>query len=305
MRNKLLLLLPFFIISTISAQINPKDSTAQAVGYWSKLDTQKYKVHYNKYNIKETDTIIESKIDYDVDIKIIDSTSNSYTIDWFYHNYQITSNNEIVNKLSKVANDITVQFETDEYGAFKEVKNWKDISKYIKKTLKPLKKEFKDTPGIDKIFTNVENLYNSKQSIEANAIKDIIQFYSFHGAQYKLYEKLKGKTTVSNNFGGEPFTTNFEISLDEIDTENDNYIVRMKNSIDPDQLTSETYKYLNKMGVISLEQLNSDKLPKLSNITYSVSRIHGNTGWIIYSLESKEVESNGVLKIEERIIEIL
>ena len=44
--------------------------------------------------------------------------------------------------------------------------------------------------------------------------------------------------------------------------------------------------------------------PSLTNETYTASRIHGETGWIIYSIETKEVKAEETTNIEERIIEI-
>lgn len=302
---KLLTLLALILNSEyLSAQINIKDSTAQAVGYWSKQEIQKFKVVYNKLRIKEKDTIVDEKTTYNVDVKIIDSTANSYTIEWFYHDYNIETDNELLKKMNSIANDISVQFKTNEFGAFEEVVNWKEISKYINKGIKTLKKDIKITPQLKQAFKTIDHLYDSKESIEANAIKDILQYYSFHGSLFKLNEKLSGESLVNNNYGGDPFKSTLEISLDEIDTENDTYVLRMKNSINSKQLTDETYKYLKKLGILGENLPKRENFSSLSNETYTASRIHGGSGWVTYSLESKEIKSDGIIKVEERTIEL-
>ena len=76
----------FLISSNLFSQISIKDSTVQVIGYWSKYDKQSYDVTYEKYKVKNKDTISRELMKYEVDVKIIDSTANSYTIEWFYKN---------------------------------------------------------------------------------------------------------------------------------------------------------------------------------------------------------------------------
>ena len=82
--NKLLIGVVLFLFSsTLFGQISVKDSTVQVIGYWAKQETQSYNISYNKFKIKSKDTISRELMNYEVDIKIIDSTANSYTIEWF------------------------------------------------------------------------------------------------------------------------------------------------------------------------------------------------------------------------------
>ncbi len=287
-----------------NAQINVQDSTAQAVAYWSKSDLQKYKVYYNKYKIKENDTISTEKTTYNVDIKVVGAEPDSYTMEWFYHDYNMETDNQLLKKINTIANDVTIRFKTDQFGAFKEVLNWKKVSKRIGKSVKALQKELKGLPQIKELFASLENSYKTKESIEGNAIKDILQYYAFHGSLFKLNEKLTGETLSLNNLGGEPFKTTIEVSLDEIDPTNDTYIIRMKNTIDSQQLTHETYQYLKNLKMFGDQLPKEEDFPVLTNETYTVSRIHGATGWVVYSMESKESVSDGVLQVEQRVIEI-
>ena len=303
--NKLLIFGTIFLFSTnLFSQINIKDSTVQVIGYWSKYDTQSYNVTYGKYKVENNDTISRELIKYEVDVKIIDSTSNSYTIDWFYKNYSIDTNNELVKKLSSIADDISVKIKTDEFGSFMEVVNWKDIKDYLSIVSKKLEKELKDIPNHEQIIANAIKIYSSKQSIEANAIKDALQFYKFHGVKYKLGDQLTGKLETSNNYGGKPFETDVIYSLDEINETEGNSVLRSNEVINSKELTDATYDYLKKSGKFGKNFPTRDKFPSLKNETNTASRVHGNTGWIIYSIETKEVTAEGTSNIEERIIEI-
>ena len=294
----------FLISSNLFSQISIKDSTVQVIGYWSKYDKQSYDVTYEKYKVKNKDTISRELMKYEVDVKIIDSTANSYTIEWFYKNYSINTENELVRKLTSIANDISVKIKTDEYGAFLEVINWEEVRDYLEKVTEKLKVELKDVPNYKEIIANVMSIYSTKESVEANAIKDALQFYKFHGVKYKLGEELTGKLETSNNFGGKPFETNVQYSLDEINETDGNSILRSNEIINSEELTDATYNYLKKSGTFGDKFPARNKFPSLTNETNTASRIHGETGWIIYSIETKTVTAEETTNIEERIMEI-
>lgn len=296
-------ILLLFSIKTFG-QISVKDSTVQVVGYWSKLEKQSYNVSYEKLKIKNNDTISRELMQYEIDLKVIDSTENSYTTEWYYKNFKIDTDNELVKRITSLSNDISVLIKTDELGSFIEVVNWESVRDYLNKVSEELKKELKDIPNSEQIIDNIKNIYSSKQSVEANAIKDAIQFYSFHGVKYKLGEEISGDLTVSNNFGGKPFDTRIKYSLDEINSEDGNSVIRMKQVVNSEQLTNETYNYLKKIGSFGKNIPERKDFPSLTNETYTASRIHGETGWIIYSIETKEVKAEDTTNIEERIIEI-
>lgn len=294
----------FLISSNLFSQISIKDSTVQVIGYWSKYDKQSYDVTYEKYKVKNKDTISRELMKYEVDVKIIDSTANSYTIEWFYKNYSIDTENELVRKLTSIANDVSVKIKTDEYGAFVEVINWEEVRDYLEKITEKLKVELKDVPNYKEIIANVMSIYSTKESVEANAIKDALQFYKFHGVKYKLGEELTGKLETSNNFGGKPFETDVQYSLDEINKTDGNSILRSNEVINSEELTDATYNYLKKLGTFGDKFPLRSKFPSLTNETNTASRIHGETGWIIYSIETKTITAEETTKIEERIMEI-
>jgi len=150
---KLLLIFGTILLlsSSLFAQISMKDSTVQVIGYWAKQETQSYDVSYEKFKIKNNDTISRELMKYEIDIKIIDSTENSYTIEWFYKNYSIDTENELVRKLTSIANYISVKIKTDEFGAFIEIVNWEDVRDYLTKVTESLKDELKAVPNYKNI----------------------------------------------------------------------------------------------------------------------------------------------------------
>lgn len=304
MNKTILTILSAIIHLNISAQINMDDSSVQVVGYWSVNDKQSFDMTYGKYKIKESDTTSREFIKYEVDITIKDSTATSYTIEWLYKNYEIQSDNPLVQKLSKVAEDLAVVIKTDEFGAVQEVVNWEEVRDYIQKATEILKKELKEVPNADQIIGQIMGIYMSKEAIEGNAIKDALQFYTFHGGAYTLNEKVTGQMQIMNNYGGDPFDTEVTLSLDEIDEEDGSSIIRMHQLVNSEQLTNATYGYLQKLGSFGGQMPSREEFPALTNEVWTASRIHSETGWVTYSIETKQIKAEGTTNIEERIIQL-
>ena len=291
------------IINTYG-QINMTDSTVQVNVYWDKNDKQTYIITNESYKVKGSDTTSRESCKYAVDITIVDSTADSFTINWFYHDYDIHTDNELIKKLSSIAENMTVTIMTDGLGAFKEVKNWKDIRDYILKGTKMLKKETKDIPNLDKVIKQMEDMYRTKESIEAAAIKEIQQFYTYHGGKYKLGKKITGSMKVANLYGGAPFDTEVTLWLAEINPEHNYSIIRMQHIVNSEQLTKTTFDYLTKMSeTMKIPGPKWDNFPPIKNETRTYSIIH-NAGWVVSSIQIQEISADDVTNVTENIIEL-
>lgn len=147
-------------------------------------------------------------------------------------------------------------------------------------------------------------MYSSKEAIEASAIKDIQQFHTFHGGRYKLGEVLEGQTQVPNLIGADPFDSDVTVCLDEISEDHDIFVISAKQEVNREQLTNATFEYMTKlanaMGVVPPKR---EDLKELKQETTTLSKIHG-TGWVVYSLQTTNVTSADITRIEERTIEI-
>ncbi|MBB6612114.1 hypothetical protein H7F15_13775 [Pontibacter sp. Tf4] len=304
MKQLLLLAFTLFASFTAFAQISLEDSTVQVIGYWDKNETQTYIITNEKYRVTGTDTTKREFSKYEVDVTIKDSTANSYTIEWAYRGIQMDTDNQFTKELAKVSENLSVIFKTDEMGAFQEVVNWKEIRDEIKKGTTHLRQEFKHIPKINEIIDQVESTFTTREAIEAAAIKDIQQFYTYHGGRYQMGQEITGQLEVANLYGGKPFKADVSILLDELNGEEDNAILRMWQTIDSKQLTEATVAYLGKMSkAVGAAKPDLSRMPPLQHETRVASRIHG-SGWVIYSIETKEVSAENTLAFEERIIEI-
>lgn len=304
MKTRLLVTVFLLMGITCFGQLNMADSTAQAVTYWDKGEKQNYTVASESIKIKGSDTTSRERTTYDVEVTVLDSTAKSYTIQWAYKNVSTNSKNPTIQKLMGISEDMKVVYKTDDLGAFVEVVNWKEVQDYIQHAVAVLSKDFKDIPGMDNILKQIVATYSTKEAIESAAIKDILQFHIFHGAKYRLGEVLEGKTKVPNIFGTEPFDADITAYLDEINQEDNNFILRSSQVVNVEQLTNATFGYLTTMANnLKIAPPKRDDLKDLKNEIQTASRIHG-SGWIVYSVQTTTVSSDNITKVEERVIEL-
>lgn len=306
--KKILLLLNVFIFSIpVFSQINSADSTVQVIGYWNKNEKQSYIVTENSFQVKNsTDTINRQLYTYNVDVEITDSTENSYVIKWLYTNFNIKeSYNPVLAKLITIGDSLKVVIKTDEYGSFVEVLNWEEGRDFIKKSCEMLKSEFNAIPNFDKVIDQITGLYSSKESIENSAIEEIHQFYAFHGVKYKLGEEINADIKIPNNYGGEPFDALLTGVLEQINAEDDNAIFRMWQTADSKQVTDAAYKYIKSMQeTLKVPVLDRKNFPVSTNDVRTASSIDGDTGWPIFSIQTKEIVADNILQVKERSIEL-
>ena len=232
MKKTLFLGLAILLSVNAFGQINMIDSTAQVIGYWDMNEKQTYSITEEKIQIEDSDTISRDFYRYMVDVTIVDSTADSYLIDWHYRDYDIQSDNELMLKLSDLTKDITVRIRTDGLGVFQEVINWEELRDYILEATKMLYDETNDIPNWDKMVKQIEDMFSTKESIELAAVKEMRQFYSFHGAMYEYNQEYSVDMKTPNLYGGEPFDSKVTVWLDELNPEENNFVIRMYQSVD-------------------------------------------------------------------------
>jgi hypothetical protein len=308
MTKNILTILFLAIGITSFGQINMVGSTVQVITHWKKGEKQDYALTVEKIQLKGTDTISRKLATNDVEITVLKQRRDSYTIQWLYKSIKTNNAAPTTQQLMNIAKDMKVIYKIDELGAFQELTNWKELRKYFQKTYKTLREKYKASPEMDKLITQIEETFLTKEAIEIFAIKDIQHFHSFHGAEYKLGEILETEMEYPNLFG-----TYFDVELteclDEINKEDDNYVMKASREINREQLINTTFEYLTKTlkNINVTMPITHEDLKDLKNEILTTSRIHG-TGWVIYSVQttvitvmSDNMDAN-ITTIEKRII---
>ncbi|APD07996.1 hypothetical protein UJ101_02497 [Flavobacteriaceae bacterium UJ101] len=225
------------------------------VAYWSIGDSYDFKITKITQQWKN-DTLNKDRVNaYIVNFNVIDSTENSYTIDWTYKNDILNEYNfpkELEEKLSKY-DLIKIKYKTNEVGEFIEILNWKEISTMLNSMFKDLiEVEFKDSEenkrkeAIEKIKV-ISNILTTQEAIENLLAKEIQIFHNPLGLEYNTTpSSYEGE--VPNIFDGTPIKNITHIYFEEVDSENKFCIMKSESKIDPDESKKIVINFLSKIN---------------------------------------------------------
>lgn len=304
-RNCAIVFLLFGIMFPSFGQIDMSDSSAVVMAHWKLKESQKFNVSSFKNSTEEDKLISSEAVSYNVTINVLDSTQVGYLLEWTRSNFDITIEDELDRQLLEITNDIPFMVLTDEFGSSIESLNWEDIGNEIKKRAEKLKEAYSDSPGqiqrIDKAVRQASN----KDLVEMNLMLDIHQYLAFHGAKYKFDERIDMKVKVPNNYGGDPLDANSTLKLDQINKEQGTVIIRSSQRVNPYQLTAVTYDYLKSLNIVGADLPPKEEFPMVAKLEWGGSEIHVNSGWVIYSVQTKQTTNDKVVIVEECTIEIL
>ena len=299
-----------FVNNELYGQINIADSTVQVLGYWDKHEKETYIITEYDIKIKDNDTIKNEYIKYEAIVTIIDSTANSYTIKWDYQNYSTNSDNEIYKKLIKLAEDTEVYIKTDENGKFIEVVNWLELVDYIKRTTNKFLEDYKESEPIINMIQSILSKYDSKQSIENYTILEILQFHYYHGLKFQMGEVLETEAKFPSAYTKEPLNGYVEYYLDEINNEENYYIIRSVQEVNKEELHEATKNHLInlikagfKEGAKELTTKDLGEIGDFTNEIYYFHQMHV-SGWPIYTVFTNVTKNKEVMVVKKRIVEI-
>lgn len=279
---------------SIFGQINPEDSTVQAIAYWDKGDIYNYKVINKSTQLKNGEIVSSDSVVYNVELSVLDSTANSYTMQWLYKNN--------ANKGLKVI------YKTNELGEFEEVLNWAEIRDFVNNAANSILQGFKkgeiNDESLNKQENEITSTFSTKEAIESVGVNEIIQYHMFHGITYKPGDYMEGEIEVPNVLGSKPFTANTYFGLEEI-VSDEEYLLKSVQSIDKEQLMVATLEYLKKLSESAGKSFDMEAVRNMQfeNETTTYSALH-DSGWIIYSIMQKVVTNGDITIINECSIEM-
>lgn len=294
----------FFYVFSSKAQINYQDSSVIACTYWNLGDEYEYDVSFQKLSYFQSDTTLNETQTYTVNISVIDSTENSYTMRWKYKNITSNSSNSITQKISKIFEGVAIDIKIDECGIVQSVENWLEIKHKMEQSIDDITSDLILFPEMEQILRQFKDMYSSKSAIESVVIQDIRQFHQFYGAEYSLNDTFRTEVLSPNIYDDKkPFTTNLTIALEDLDEYVESYTLRLIQEMNSDQLSKTALNIINdNQNALGRENIDSD-VSNLKNSIETVSKIHV-SGWIFESTLTKKITANGVTTLGIRIIDL-
>jgi len=238
MRKTLSLITILLISTNLFSQI---DTTKIAfVSYWSIGDSYNFKISKIKKQWKEGKLTKDQKQDYIANFKVIDSTENSYTINWSYENdlgntYKIPE--KLLDRFSKYK--ITeIKYKTSEVGYLIEILNWKEVGDTMNSMIVDIIEVLgdKDEMKKDALKTAMQpfkQIYSSKQGVEQLVLKELQYFHFPMGLEYDITEPLLYDDELPNMLGGRPIKAKAKLYFENVDFEESFCVIKQELSLDP------------------------------------------------------------------------
>ncbi|WP_188361744.1 hypothetical protein [Flavobacterium orientale] len=250
-----LVLKTFFLLISLQLLGQTDTTNVSFVAYWSIGDSYDFKISKVKKQWKEGKLVKDENQSYIANFTVIDSTENSYTINWSYENdFKNTYNipDQLLDKLSKYR--LTeIQYKTSEVGDFIEILNWKEVSEIMNKmfvdiiNVKSLD-DPKSKDNLEKAMEPFKQIYSSKEGIEQLVMKEIHYFHFPMGLEFDTTETLTYEDQIPNMFGGDPIKANAKMYFEEIDFEENFCIIKHTMELDPDDtlnMLNQVFKSMN------------------------------------------------------------
>lgn len=308
MKIRFLILFLFCTASLLKAQINLEDSTVQVVTYWGLNESYNYEIvqkstTYSDGNISKIDS---TKMR--VNISVIDSTENSYTMKWQFTDYDIEGLS-LTPDLEKLLKERRFIYRINELGSFEELLNWEEIRDNTKAITD---KAFGYMNMADSIKSMIEGLTgttNTKHYIETKGIETVQLFHTFMEVALTKGEPIELDVPVPNSINpAKPFIAKGVLWLDEIYPEDNDYVVRYQQQVDKEQLSSFLKDYMKMLTEkTGKEWVGLDEIFANNDIEHSteVAAVIDDWGWPTYMQSLTTVNFVNMHKEQKITIELL
>ncbi len=292
------MLVSFNLITFGQNQIT--DTSTTIVAYWDEGDNRILEVEQAYEYYVNNELKKEKRTTYEAHVKVINETDKSYTIEWTNKNIQTSEDeNPITKNIVKITEGLKMTYKTDELGVFIGLVNWEEIRDYLNDILDKRLKESNNDPQVATVSNQIRSIYQTKESIEQTAIKDIQLFHSPYGGEFILNEKLTFETQLPNVLGGEPFPANMTIELTDLKPKEDYCKLTISQQIDKKKGSALIYDFLKRMTNAMGNSMPIDQdLPAFEITDNNEFKVELITGWLTRAY-SKRLTENDIVRQTE------
>jgi len=302
---KTTLLLFCLSLSAISfSQNRITDTSATCISFWGNKESKVYLIKHSKEKFDALKLRSSSEAYFEAHVKVIDSTSEGFTIEWVYRNFKAAGTPEhIMNSLSSIMEGLKIIYKTDDVGMFAELVNWEEVRDFSISNYEKVVAENTQTKEFIAALDQVKSIFQSKENTEALLIKEIKLFHTPYGVEYTKTGSII-ETELPNVTGGSPFPATITMKLDKLDQNNDLISISLNQTIDKEKAGPIIIDILKKLSSSPIgdeaemnRQIKAMEISDLSEYTYSLS-----SGWLSRILYKRTSNIGPFKQVETYVI---
>lgn len=170
------------------------------IGYWNNHASVKYEVKgsSSSFKGKSKKPRKSETVGYSFDLKVTDSTAESYTFELKYSNFDFGKDSDpMTQDISELRNGMKILYRTNELGQFDTILNLPELREKLISRLTEAKKrnvEKIKNPEDKKLYEEVVDMmisnFNDIDNIEAVFLTDIIHLHGYYGIEMQLSKTL-------------------------------------------------------------------------------------------------------------------
>ncbi len=300
------------LITVLLSTLYPttQDTDVSLYPYWQAGDTQTLRIQegYIKY---EGDKVVEKDVNsITAVITVLEETDTTYTMQWVYKDNVVERVNidedeedvYIDKRLEEMFSEVTLQYETNEYGEIKRMLNLSEVLDAMTDSMNLLIKQEMDMDNEDaELFIEVLKEKFDAERMEDEMTRDIFNYHYYLGDSFPPDTTIQYLDTILNQLGGPSIPLTGAVTVKANSTNETIEINDLKKSDSEGMIKSisETIK--------KLETPQSDKIQKeIENTQPTITDIENytydyNFGWL-KQYERRRIRVLGESKKEQIII---
>jgi hypothetical protein len=239
-------------------QLNAQNDTLKIpfAAYWEKGDTFQFRITNIVQTWQGKKLARNDSSQYLAKFEVIDADTGSYTIRWSFRNTLFNSFRIAEASREKFLKYemLEVIYKTDEFGAFRGIENWQEISKMMTDFINDVVSTMEMDTSVDKseLRKAMEPLityYGSKRGVEELAIKELQLIHFPFGNEYSRYKFYNYTMQLPNPLGGAPVKGNGMLVIRNVDAEKKRCLLEQRMMLHPDTTSRLLRKYFLSIGM--------------------------------------------------------
>ena len=201
-------------------QTEVDNSAVEVIAWFDKRDTMTYWINSQNWNIENGDSVKVSDVSTKVLITVVDSTKKGYAMEYKFLDFRQNMagvypmdnfQNQIVEKLSDIMTDVSIDFKTDEFGHIIEYTNLEEVGKKVEELIDSSFVVFSQIPFLDSlksIGVDVNEFLKKSINVEDfvdGCIGDLELMFSCHGSAYEIGSRTEEIEASENEYASKAY----------------------------------------------------------------------------------------------------
>jgi len=269
--KSIFLSLLFLSINVFWTPFEKIDSTIQLISNWKKGEKFKVKTSY-KVEKGIPGQMLKFESELFADIVVVDSSKDSYTIEWTYTKSNISPNdNSLDNQLKASLKDLKFVYKISNAGAFVSLLNYEQIKSKVNQAFDTLLLKLGGSPSKVQL-QQTRQVVMSQQGIQTVLMKDVMAFHFALGKEYETNKIQQGQIQIPSIFGGQPYNAIETIELPIINKQTKVCIIKTNKKVKDPRFIEDTKGYLKKIATENNQTISGDI--KSSDFDFSETTYH-------------------------------